>query len=118
MMTGTEGWDLWMRDFGGTGNPAFSFTNFGAWILNTGASVAFPEEAAALNEIGQQLITAADPAVASALMENLQNEYFENDRWYWVQPVCQRIQYLLFTSNLKNFSYTSSYFYITDAYFE
>lgn len=118
MMTGTEGWDLWMRDFGGTGNPAFSFTNFGAWIINTGASVAFPEEAAALNEIGQQLITAADPAVASALMENLQNEYFENDRWYWVQPVCQRIQYLLFTSNLKNFSYTSSYFYITDAYFE
>ena len=117
MMKQTEGWDMWLADLGGTGNPAYSFYQFGAWIGNTNALVAFPEEANALNDLGVTLLGTTDPVKAQALVDQIQDEYL-GGRWFYCMPVSQKTQYLLFNSSLKNFSYTSSFFYIADAYFE
>lgn len=118
MQKQTEGWDMWLADLGGTGNPAYSFYQFGAWIGNTNSMIAFPEEATALNDLGTTLLATTDPVKAQAIVDEIQDEYLLNGRWFYCMPVSQKMQYLLFNGNLKNFSYTSSYFYIADAYFE
>lgn len=120
LMRQEDGWDMWIRDWGGTGY------NWSGFLIPTGSlqqcthCEKAPEEAenvAEMNRIGGEAQLTLDPEVQSRLSKEIWDLYMEDKLLYWFPMVATR-HIMLGTSKLKNWYRSTNNYYIGDAYFE
>ena len=115
-MQSPDGWDLWLRDWGGTGVWANFFTPTG-FVKNTHSDIGEPEMQAEMEALGVELLATLDPAKKVELGHKLQENFFDF-HYDWLFPTVQAKNFILYTSKLHAWSKTAAYYYMADAYFE
>jgi len=112
-----DGWDLWIRDWGGTGGGWGSFFNDqGSFTACLHPQYEFPEIAEKMWDLGTRMQQALDPAVAKPLADEIQDMYL-NGEIFFMFPMVSTKHIVLYNSKLHNWSRSTNNWYIADAYF-
>jgi peptide/nickel transport system substrate-binding protein len=112
-----DGWDLWIRDWGGTGGGWGSYFNDqGSFTACLHPQYEFPEIAEKMWDLGTRMQQALDPAVAKPLADEIQDMYL-NGEIFFMFPMVSTKHIVLYNSKLHNWSRSTNNWYIADAYF-
>lgn len=117
MIGDTEGWDLWIRDWGGYG------MTWGSNLIEGGTyhgvchfDVTEPEHAAEVFELGNRLSSTLDREEFKKAADEFQNGYLEGKYFYFF-PITQAKSIILNDADLHNWFRCKDNLYIADAYF-
>ena len=114
-----SGWDLWIRDFGGTGSWASFMKSTGTMRAVTHADKN-PEEKAAADraaEIGDILQNTADDATWDKLANEMFDMYKAGEILYWF-PMVATNNVVICDAKLRNWYRSTNNWYMSDAYFK
>jgi len=114
-MQGTEGWDLYLRTWGGNGycvTPVKTLASVTAHV-----DVTKPEMYDAIVAASDEFTAALDQNEAAKLFADIQDKTTSGEYLYMF-PVAQELAQILYSSQLKGFSRIGPAFYFSDAYFE
>lgn len=113
-----DGWDLWIRDFGGYGMTwGSNFIEGGTYHKICHFDVTEPDNAKELFDLGIQLSSTLDHDTFAAVAKKIQSGYLEGKFFYFF-PITQAKIVTLGTAELHNWFRTKDNLYIADSYFE
>ena len=113
-----DGWDLWIRDFGGYGMTwGSNFIEGGTYHKICHFDVTEPDNAKELFDLGIQLSSTLDHDTFAAVAKKIQDGYLEG-KFFYIFPITQAKIVTLGTAELHNWFRTKDNLYIADSYFE
>lgn len=114
----TDGWDLWIRDWGGYGMTwGSNFIEGGTYDAVCHPAVTEPDHAKEMYELGVKLSSTLDREQFKAVAKELQDGYLDGKFFYFF-PITQVKAVTLGTAQLHNWYKCKDNLYIADAYFE
>ena len=118
MMNDTEGWDLWIRDWGGYGMTwGSNFIEGGTYDAVCHPAVTEPDHAKEMYDLGVKLSSTLDREQFKAVAKELQDGYLDGKFFYFF-PITQVKAVTLGTAQFHNWYRCKDNLYIADAYFE
>lgn len=118
MMNSTEGWDLWIRNWGGYGMTwGSNFIEGGTYDAACHPAVTEPENAKEMYDLGVKLSSTLDREQFRAVAKELHDGYLSGKFFYFF-PITQVKSVTLGTSQFHNWYKCKDNLYIADAYFE
>lgn len=118
MMNDTEGWDLWIRDWGGYGMTwGSNFIEGGTYDAVCHPAVTEPDHAKEMYDLGVKLSSTLDREQFKAVANELQDGYLDGKFFYFF-PITQVKAVTLGTAQFHNWYRCKDNLYIADAYFE
>ena len=118
-MRDPNGWDLWIRDWGGTGNSWGQFmTREGSLQCCTHCYLLESEKdaVARMTEIGNEYQKTMDDKRLDELAKELWDMYMEDKLLYWF-PMTATNHVVLCDAKLRNWYRSTNNWYLGDAYF-
>lgn len=118
MMNDTEGWDLWIRDWGGYGMTwGSNFIEGGTYDAVCHPAVTEPDHAKEMYDLGVKLSSTLDREQFKTVAKELQDGYLDGKFFYFF-PITQVKAVTLGTAQFHNWYRCKDNLYIADAYFE
>jgi len=113
----TDGWDLWIRDWGGYGMTwGSNFIEGGTYDAVCHPAVTEPENAADMYDIGVRMSSTLDRDEYAAIAKEWQDGYL-NGKYFYFFPITQCKLVTLCTSSFHNWYKCKDNLYLADAYF-
>ena len=118
MINHTEGWDLWIRDWGGYGMTwGSNFIEGGTYDTVCHPAVTEPDHAKEMYDLGVKLSSTLDREQFKAVAKELQDGYLDG-RFFYFFPITQVKSVTLGAAQFHNWYKCKDNLYLADAYFE
>ena len=118
MINNTEGWDLWIRDWGGYGMTwGSNFIEGGTYDAVCHPAITEPDHAKEMYDLGVKLSSTLDREQFKAVAKELQDGYLDG-RFFYFFPITQVKSVTLGAAQFHNWYKCKDNLYLADAYFE